>query len=438
MEDANPTGPEIHLNRPLMPLLTILLSLLVIIDGYRGWVILLVAIGGTWLLATYWALALRAGLQIQRKIRLGWAQVGDRLEERFTLTNHARLPALWVEVIGQTNMPDYWANQVRSVNRSSETRWQIRGECTRRGLYTLGPTTIQTNDPFGIYTVILQNPASTTLVVTPPVVPLPPIQVAPGGRAGDGVLRVKALDQDVNSAGVREYIPGDSMRKIHWPTSARKNEYFVREFEHTPAGDWWIVLDLDQDVQVGIDQNATHEHAIILGASLADLGMRTGRSVGMVAHGDSLVWHRPRLSEEYKWEILRSLALVEPGNVSLTEVLELLRPSVSRKASLILITPAVDGNWLPSLISLRRLGVVPTVLLFDTSSFGSSEGASWLANDLIGLGISSQIISRDLLDSSETQTDEVRDWGWRDSSRGGVAPSGVQEEFSWRDIGGRL
>jgi len=426
---------KIRLNTPILPVLTIIMFVLLMVDGYRGWVILLIALGGSWLLASFWAYALSRGLKIRREMRLGWAQVGDRLEERFTLINHSHVPALWVEVIGQTNMPDYWANQVRSVQRGSETRWQIRGECTRRGLYTLGPTTIETNDPFGIYTVTLQNPASTTLVVTPPVVPLPPIQVAPGGRAGEGVLRIKAWEHDVNSAGVREYKPGDSKRSIHWPTSARKNEFFVREFENSPAGDWWIVLDLDQKVQVGEGQNATQEHGIILGASLTDMGMRTGRSVGLAAHGDELVWHRPQMSDEYKWEILRSLALVEPGRVSLAELLELVRPAINRKSSLIIITPAVEGRWLPSLLALRRLGVVPTTLLFDTQSFGGSEAPTGLKNDLAELGIITQIIPRELLEGSGSQKDGIQDWGWRDSAAGGLTPSMSREEFSWRVIG---
>jgi uncharacterized protein (DUF58 family) len=431
---TDPTSPTIKLNTPIIPLLTLVLLVLVFIDGYRGWAILLVAIGGSWMLATYWAYALSRGLKIRREIRFGWAQVGDWLEERFTLMNTANLPALWVEVIGQTNMPDYWANQVRSVPRSAETRWQIRGICTRRGLYTLGPTTLQASDPFGIYTITLQDPDATTLMVTPPVVPLPPIKVAPGGRAGDGLLRIKSFEQDINSVGVREYLPGDSLRTIHWPTTARQNEFFVRQFESAPGGDWWIILDLDQKVQVGEGQNSTQEHAIIFGASLTDWGMRNGRSVGLAAHGNHLVWHPPRLSDEYKWEILRSLALIETGKVSLSEMLELFRPSVRRRTSLILITPAIRGCWLPSLLALRRLGVIPTVLLFDTLSFGGQGSPEHLANDLAGLGITAEIIPQALLEREDSMQDTPQDWGWRDGPSGHLVPAQTREEFSWRSL----
>ena len=139
--------------------------------------------------------------------------------------------------------------------------------------------------------------------------PTAPIQVAPGGRAGEGSPRFNAPERSVNAATVREYLPGDSLRWIHWPTTVRRNDLFVRVFEGSPAGDWWIILDLDQDVQIGENQDSTQEHGIILAASLADLGMRTGHSVGLITHGDKLLWLPPRMSDEHNWDILRSLAM---------------------------------------------------------------------------------------------------------------------------------
>ena len=208
------------------------------------------------------------------------------------------------------------------------------------------------------------------------------------------------------------------MRVIHWPTSARKNALYVRDFDHSPAGDWWIILDLDQAVQVGDGQNATQEHAIILGASLTDWGMRTGRSVSLAAYGKELVWHRPQLSDAYKWEILRSLALVEPGKVPLGELLALVHPSANPKTSLIIITPAVEGKWLPSLLAIQRLGVVPTVLLFNLESFGGSGESIRLLNKLTALGIRTQMISRDWLQRNGQQIGGAKNWGQKGNSEG--------------------
>ena len=261
-DDLAPTV-SIRLKIRMLPVLCVLVAFFAIFDGYRGWAILLIVLGGIWLVSYIWARALTEGLSLRREMRFGWAQVGDRLEERFTLINRAAVQALWVEVLDQTNMPDYKANQVRGVDGRSENRWHIEGVCRHRGLYTLGPTTLRTGDPFGIYSVTIQDPASATLMVMPPVVSLPPIEVAPGGRAGEGSPRVNAPQQTVSSASVREYQPGDSLRWIHWPTSARRGAPFVRVMESIPAGDWWIILDLDQAIQVGTGQDSTMEHGII-------------------------------------------------------------------------------------------------------------------------------------------------------------------------------
>lgn len=60
---------------------------------------LLILLDGTWLAAFAWTFFLGRGLSIKREMRYGWAQVGDALQERYTLHNDSILPALWLEVV---------------------------------------------------------------------------------------------------------------------------------------------------------------------------------------------------------------------------------------------------------------------------------------------------------------------------------------------------
>jgi uncharacterized protein (DUF58 family) len=309
-------------------------------------------------------------------MRFGWAQVGDKIVERFTLVNDGRPSALWVEVADHSTIPDYQASRGTGVSGQHSIKWHREAICTRRGLFTLGPTTVQTGDPFGLYTVTLHYPASLPLIVLPPIVPLPTIEVAPGGRVGAGRPRAHALERSVSATGVREYRPDDSLRWIHWRTSARHDSLFVRLFDGTPASNWWILLDMDRHVQVGEGPDATEEHAVILAASLADRGLRSGQAVGLVAHGEQLVWLPPREGEGQRWEVLRSLALVSLGSRPLAELLAGMRhyrgtggPALEQYTSLVIITPAVDTAWVEALVPLLRRGVIPTVLLLDPVSF---------------------------------------------------------------------
>ncbi len=309
-----------RLDSRLLPTLVGLLLLLQLALPYRGWMILLAVLGGGWLVSYLWTRSLVRGLQLTREMRFGWAQVGDRLQERLTLINNGWAPALWVEVLDHSDLPDYTVSSVRYVGGHDTTQWHVDGICTRRGLFTLGPTSLQTGDPLGLYTVHLYYPDSAALLVTPPILPLPAIQVAPGGQAGEGRRpRAATLERTVSAAGVRDYLPGDSLHWVHWPTSAHRDRLFVRLFDNLPAGHWWVLLDMERRVQVGEGWDSTEEHAIVLAASLASRGLQRGHAVGLMTHGQTLTWLPPRTGPSQRLAILRALARIAPGPRPLAE-----------------------------------------------------------------------------------------------------------------------
>lgn len=425
--------PQLKLNTRLWLVLVGLLLVLQLVIPFRGWIILLVGLGGGWLTGYLWARSLIRELRLIREVRFGWAQVGDRLEERFTLINGGWAPALWVEVIDHSTMPDYLVSRVTGIGSKEENRWQTQTVCTRRGLFTLGPTSLRTGDPFGLYTVSLHFPKFVTLMVTPPVVPLPAIEVAPGGRAGEGRPRANTLERTIVAAGVREYVPGDNLNWIHWPTSARRNSLFVRSFESIPAGDWWIFLDLDQQVQVA-QEAATEEHGVILAASLADRGLQRGRSVGLVAYGQELVWLPPQAGDSQRQGILRALALAQPGPYSLAQLLARTRPALDKLASLIIITPAVAGDWIETLLPLLRRGAVATVLLLDPVSFGGVVEVGGTLALLTDLGVTRYVIPRELLDRPEARPGHQGNWEWRIMPTGRAVPIRRPGDTPWRAL----
>jgi len=398
---------ELRLKARLLPFLVGLLLLLQFVESFQGWRILLVGLGGAWLVSYLWVYSLARGLRLKREMRFGWVQVGDWVIERFTLENSSRLPALWVEVVDHSTLPEYRASRGVSIGRDRLIRWFKEAVCTRRGLFTLGPISLRTGDPFGFYSVKLEYPTSVPLLVMPRVVPLPTIEVAAGGRAGEGRVRAHALERTVCSAYVREYQPSDQWRWIHWPTSAKHDSLFVRLFDGAPAGDWWIILDMHRDVHAGIGQDSTEEHEVILAASLANKGLKAGRAVGLVAADDELIWLPPRGGEAQRWQILYSLAQVSLGDRTLVELLTRMQPALGWNNSLAIITPSMDRNWVEALVPLLERGVIPTVFLLDPLSFGCSGDPGAIQSSLIHLGVAHYIIPRDLLDEATARLDQL-------------------------------
>lgn len=423
---------QIQLNNRILPILTGILILMQIIDPTKVWMFLLLGVGGAWGAAYLWVRTLSRHLYLQREVRFGWAQVGDRIEERFTLRNTSWVPAPWVEIRDHSDMPGYQVSRGSGIDGLSTISWQTKGICNQRGLFSLGPTSLRTSDPFGFYTLSLLNPASTTLLVMPPIIPLPSIEVAPGGRSGEGRPRANAPDQTVSAGSVREYVPGDSLRLIHWRTTARRNGNFVRVLDGTPAGDWWIFLDMEASIQAGEGWESTLESGVILASSLADRGLRSRVSVGLAVNSEELVWLPPHPGDLQRYEILRGLALAQPSQVSLAEFLVRNKAAIGWRTSLILITPNIRGDWIEALIPLLWRGAVPTVLLLDPHTFGGSGSPEHILKTLTDLGIARHVIPRELLDRPEARPGHTGQWEWRISATGRAIPIKTPGDMKWK------
>jgi uncharacterized protein (DUF58 family) len=420
---------EIHLNMRLLPILAATFAILYGLTGYRGWLVLFIGIGGAWSLAVLWVFSLKRGLTVERDIHLAWATVGEAVPERLKVINRGWLPALWVEIIDTSGS---LADPIRLVSDVAAHATRTRHPnhlCRRRGLYTFGPTQLRTSDPFGIYTLTLHNPHSNTILVTPPLLPLTQLKISPGGWAGDQRRQRSALVREISDAGVRNYLPGDSLRRIHWPASAHNDTLIVRQLEGATSGDWWIFVDLDASEQAGSGRDSTLELAIILAASLAVRGLREGRRVGLALAGPELVWLEPRGDPAQRWRILRALAKAEAGNRSLAELLALGRPT--RTATLILITPTPKPAWVAAARRGRRRGSI-MALLVDPAGFGSSIDQSRLVRALANGGIPYTRMTKPLLDEAYSSHARVQH-----KHLGGIEPGKrylQQERANWRDM----
>jgi uncharacterized protein (DUF58 family) len=423
-----------RLNSWVLPALLLVSLIMEFISPSRVWTMIIIGLGGALILGFFWARGLARGLSLKREMRYGWAQVGDRLEERFTLTNHSVFPAIWVEIDDHSTMPDYHASLATGLGSNSESQLVTRGICSRRGLYILGGATLQSSDPLGLFSVRYEDAASATLLVLPPIVPLPGIDIHPGGALGDGRPRPNAPEQSVGAAGVREYQPGDPLKRIHWPTTARLGKPFVRTFDGTPASNWWIVLDLDSAAQVGQGYDSTEEHGVILAASLIDRALRSRQPVGLAINGHKPAWFPPKEGEQQRFALMYALALAQTGDFSLAEFVSRNERAFGMGSSLIIITASSSPDWLKALPQLAWRGIVPTVLLLDPLTFGGAANPAPLAARCAQMGIACHVIPRELLDRPEARPGHSGEWEWRTSFTGKAIATQKPSGAEWRPL----
>lgn len=401
MEHASPVVRRLRPTGPLPFIAWGLLLFVQLISPANAWSWLLV--GLTLLLAInfYWAWTLCRNVTLERRMTGAWVVAGDQLREDFALVNESPLPVLWARVRDGSAVPGYRADRVESAAGRQQRRWTYAGVCQRRGVFRLGPTDLIMADPCGFFQVTQHYAATTILTVYPRASYLPNLPLPRGRAPGRAATSERAPEDTITVGGLRPYLPGDSLRRIHWRATVHHDHLMVREFEREPTGDLWLVVDMDAAVQAGRDAEATQEYAVILAASLAAQYARGGerRAVGLLMSGRAPALLSPAAGPEQLWRILHALAEAEPdGRQSLAALLAQAGPHLRSGRTVVVITPSQDGAWVAPLLPLMARGNAITAVLIDSASFdpptGSAEGLFGLRSLLAQQRIPSYVVSQ--------------------------------------------
>lgn len=345
-------------------------------------------------LCGFWAWSNAHWMQVKREVRTLRTQVGGVAEERFLVRNTSFIPKLWVEIKDLSTLPNHRVSQVFILPPRGSKLFTVSTICRRRGKYALGPCSVTTGDPFGIFRRSKLVEEKHTLLVYPATVDLPNFEIPVGELPGGYALRQRTHQVTPMASGVREYVPGDSLNRIHWLTSAKTGHLMTKEFELDPASDIWIVLDMEQRVQAGVDEDSTEEYAITVAASLAKHFLSQNRSVGVVACGASYeVVHSDRGTRQLL-KILERLAIIRAeGRVPLAEIIAAEGVRFGCNTTVVAISPSVDESWARALNALKQHGVRTVAVVLEASTFGrqpwdaySSSSESRQGNAMLVVG----------------------------------------------------
>jgi uncharacterized protein (DUF58 family) len=338
----------------------------------------------------FWSWANIRHLHLVRETRSQRGQVGNTAEERFLLRNNSRLPKLWVEVRDHSDLPDHEASWVVNALGPHRTRgWAVRTVCRQRGRFRLGPITLITSDPFGVFEHRKQLQETSSMVVYPLTVDLPHFALPGGELPGGGTMHRRTPHITTNVRGVRDYSPGDSFNRIHWPSTARTRRLVVKEFELDPTADVWLMVDMHNAAQTGLLRKeqptevpqlwpkpsslepSTEEYAVAIAASLAKYFVAHNRAIGLIAYGQKREVLTPDRGERQLIKIMEALAVIRAtGTIPIAQIVAAEGRALGRSTSVIVITPSDDLAWVSSLRQLRRRGIYGLAVVLDSSTFG--------------------------------------------------------------------
>lgn len=361
---------------------------------------------GVTLLSYLWGWYNVNWIQLERETLTPHSQVGKMAEERFLVRNRGPLPKLWLEVRDHSDLPEHRASlAVAPLGMGRQRGWTVRTTCLRRGRYRLGPLTLVSGDPFGLFTHRQKLTATSHIVVYPMTVELPRFGTLTGELIGGGALHRRTHYVTTNVSGVREYYPGDSYNRIHWPSTARTGRLIVKEFELDPTADVWLFVDMERAVQVeqrppeervptaqarpaGLLPPASEEYVVAIAASLARYFLERNRAVGLLAHSQRREMVQPERGERQLTKLLETLAVIRAeGHVSMAQLLAAEGASFGRNSVAVVITPSTEVAWVHLLRDLGRRGVRGAGVVVDPGSLGAKRQADGVLQALAEAGI---------------------------------------------------
>ncbi len=364
-----------------------------------------VVVTGLLLLAMAMASVSLVGITLRRGISTNEIPLGGTTDAWTAVHNQKTFPAFWL----------FWKDHIdaaldvegapchfKTLGSSMKHELKYKLHSTRRGMFRVGPTVVETSGPFGLVRRFLVGSSVDFLTVLPRVAPIGK-GLAQGQRPIHQVPRRRSIFEDPSRfMGMRDYRPGDSMRRIHWRATARSGRIQVKLFE--PSVLTGILLAVDMSL-AAYPFTRTHkdkidpllELTVTAAASLGQYVLAGDQTVGLLSNGTDAAELYPddwtggtfrRLEQALEktqmhvrtsayqpveiapakglWQqerLMTGLArLIPSASIELPDLLMTELPRLPRQLVLMVVTPRLDGALCGVLESLKRSGIETGVI----------------------------------------------------------------------------
>jgi uncharacterized protein (DUF58 family) len=273
------------------------------------------------------------------------------------------------------------ATLVERVGRLGEQRQPLRRHGRRlsvryvlarlpRGRYAFEDVRVEIADPFGLESVAVALPAPGALLVYPRLVRLERLFSETGAHAHDGRRLLLRRHTGFELHGVREYEQGESLRRVHWRSTARRGQLMVKELEDAPRDEIAVLLDADASAVVG----ESFDVQVRAAGSILDSYVHRGRRAVLVVNSERRdVQQVHSVAADWR-RALELLAAAEPtGRSTVARLLAEHDGPAARALELAVVTARLEPELVDRLVqralSRRKVSLVHV----DAASFNGAR-----------------------------------------------------------------
>lgn len=222
--------------------------------------------------------------------RLSFSRTRSREGEEVTVRMAVKNRALWAASglgvrFGPGTAPGRMEAAVFFVagRAIAESRWTFTPR--QRGEYPGATPHLTCGFPFGLWHASRPIVVDSPLLVWPRTFPVSPMPLTAGERSTDGAVFRNKAGTTGDLLGVRPYRRGDSLRRIHWPQTARHGRLVVCELQSPAHPLVQVVLDTEPAAHSGDGAESSREWAIRVAASFIEGWLQDGTQVEAIVGG---------------------------------------------------------------------------------------------------------------------------------------------------------
>jgi uncharacterized protein (DUF58 family) len=299
---------------------------------------------------------------------------GEKATVSLEIKNQSLLPIAWLQ-FRESVPPELFlpATHQHVINLGPRAKFEFNYpvEGRKRGLYDLGPMDLYSGDLLGLAPDRRSRLVPDQIMVYPKIIPLSNVSLPSFAPIGTLKHKQPIFEDPSRITGKRAYLPGDSLRKIDWKSSATSGNLLVKMFEPSIALDSTIFLDLNAEAYGKQGRFADSELAIVVAASISNWVIQKRQSVGLITNGmdpfvpDLATTYVPaRHSRNQLLYLLEILSRIHVRSAQpIAETLGNEYVHLSWGTSLILLTPAADDRLFDSIFRARRAGMKVMLVL---------------------------------------------------------------------------
>ncbi len=234
--------------------------------------------------ARVWAGLVRGPVAVAFSPGQGTVTEGERVRLRIGIHRASRVPVASVVVHGVLGRRGPFELCLKGRGRRCSSTLDL-GQLPR-GRYAISETKLVLGEPLGLESVTIPVDAtSEALVVYPRLVELDTLFCDAGRFGGNGRRLLLRRPAGFDFHSVREYTQGESLRRVHWPTTARRGQLMVKELEDAPRDAVAVVLDCDPAGVAGEPPDSSFDAAVRAAGSVLRAYVTRGRRAVLVTTG---------------------------------------------------------------------------------------------------------------------------------------------------------